>query len=194
MRRLEKSAMMLNHKNNGFTLVELVAMIVIISIISVFAIGQLGFTTTLSQKGVYDKLRAGLEYAAKAAVAQRRYVCVCVGASCTPANSVAFTVDTQSPDSGSNFCASTATQLVLPVADKDCGGAFNAVCSRANATIAAAGAVTLFNFNPQGQASTNAGVITNIGVTVTGENNLTGSSCSASAISVCVNGATGYVQ
>jgi len=85
-------------------------------------------------------------------------------------------------------------QLILPVADKDCGGASNAVCSRTNATIAAAGAVTLFNFNPQGQASTNAGVITNVGVTVTGENNLTASNCSTPAISVCVNGATGYVQ
>jgi len=175
---------MLKHKDNGFTIVELVAMIVIISVISVFAIGQLGFTTGFAQKGVYDKVRAGLEYAAKAAVAQRRYVCVCVGASC----------DTQSPDTGSNFCASATTQLILPVADKDCGGASNAVCSRTNATIAAAGAVTLFNFNPQGQASTNAGVITNVGVTVTGENNLTASNCSTPAISVCVNGATGYVQ
>ena len=185
---------MLKHKDNGFTIVELVAMIVIISVISAFAIGQLGFTTGFAQKGVYDKVRAGLEYAAKAAVAQRRYVCVCVGASCVPSNSVAFTIDTQSPDTGSNFCASATTQLILPVADKDCGGASNAVCSRTNATIAAAGAVTLFNFNPQGQASTNAGVITNVGVTVTGENNLTASNCSTPAISVCVNGATGYVQ
>jgi MSHA pilin protein MshC len=176
--------------DSGFTMVELISVLIIVAIMSVYAIGQLNFTSVFSQKGVYDKLRAGLEYAGKAAVAQRRYVCVCVGSTCATANSATFTVDTQSPDTvGATFCGNAASQvpLTLPAPDRDCGGASNAVCSKSNATIAPAGGVSSFKFNPQGQASAS------VGITVTGQNNLTGSVCGGT-VSVCVNGVTGYVQ
>ena len=181
--------------NNGFTLIELISVVLIISVLSVYAFGQFNFSSGFSQKAVYDKLRAGLEYASKAAVAQRHYVCVCIGPSCATANSATFTVDTRAPESaGATFCDGTqVSNLTLPSADSDCGGANNAVCSRSGATIGAA-SLTSFMFNAQGQAVNAAGAFVYPGITVTGENNISTSNCSSSAVSVCVNGPTGYVQ
>lgn len=64
---------------HGFTLVELVVVISVVVILSVFAVARLtrsGFETRV----LYDQLLAQIAYARKTAIAQRRPVCVHLGA------------------------------------------------------------------------------------------------------------------
>jgi len=73
-------------KPYGFTLVELIVVIVIIAILAVVALPRLqdqGF----KERGFHDETLAALRYAQKAAVAQRRTVCVTASAS-----SIALTI------------------------------------------------------------------------------------------------------
>jgi len=60
-------------------LLELVAVLVIVGILSVVAVARMsgGFATT---RGIYDQLLAQVQYARKAAIAQRRPVFVRIGA------------------------------------------------------------------------------------------------------------------
>lgn len=108
----------------GFTLVELIAILVIVGIVSVFAVGRLSSigSSTFSQRALYDKLTASIEYARKMAVAQRRYVCVRTDST---NNLVTFTTDTTAPETrGNASCASpqSATEqvLLMPVPDSVC--------------------------------------------------------------------------
>jgi len=63
----------------GFTLAELIAVILIVAVISVIALSRLpgGVATT---RGFYDELLSQVQYARKAAVAQRRSVFVRISA------------------------------------------------------------------------------------------------------------------
>jgi MSHA pilin protein MshC len=65
--------------SRGFSIAELVAVILIVSIMSAVAITRFndGFAQT---RGFYDELLAQVQYARKAAVAQRRSVFVRIGA------------------------------------------------------------------------------------------------------------------
>jgi MSHA pilin protein MshC len=154
----------------GFTLIELVTTMVIVGILAVVAMGRMDFTSVFQQRGVYDKVKAGLEFARKAAVAKRRYVCVAVAG-----GTVTFTVDTAVPESTTGTCPA-ATALTLPVPDGDCGGAANAICSRSDATIGLVSGGSPFSFNAEGGAS--ATVV----LSVTGQSNVT------------VESTTGYVH
>ena len=60
----------------GFSLVELVIVIVVLGIISAVVLPRLLSTSDLKARGFQDETRALLRYAQKAAVAQRRNVCV----------------------------------------------------------------------------------------------------------------------
>jgi len=154
----------------GFTIVELITTMVIIGILAVVAMGRMDFTNIFQQRGVSDKLRAGLEFARKAAVAKRRYVCVAVSG-----GTATFTLDTAVPESSAGSCPG-ATALVLPVPDKDCGGVGNAICSRNNAAIGLVSGGSPFSFNAEGGASST------VVLSVTGQSNIT------------VEAATGYVH
>lgn len=169
----------------GFTLIELVTMMIVIGIIAAYAVGRMDFTDVFEQRGKQDQVKAALQFARKAAVAQRRSVCVCVGTiaggACTGGDSITLNIDTRPPETvaavfcdGSSGGASLAP-LDLPGPDRDCGAA-NRVCSGARAAIASA--TTTFSFDPQGRSSSAA----NITVTVTGQPGVT------------VEATTGYVR
>jgi MSHA pilin protein MshC len=64
---------------SGFSLVELVVIIVIVGIISIVASAGISGSATQT-RGFYDELLSQVQFARKVAVAQRRPVCVHIGA------------------------------------------------------------------------------------------------------------------
>ena len=164
-------------RTRGFTLIELVTMMIIIGIISVFALGRLDFTTVFEQRGVQDKVKAALQFARRAAVAERRYICVAVAGGV-----ITLKRDTRVPETTpATFCdGSAASNLDLPGPDRTCSpAASNAVCSSTHATITSTAAAIVFD--PQGHST--AGAVAT--VTVPGQ---------PSGVTVTVEGTTGYVH
>lgn len=80
---------------NGFTLLELIVIIAIIGILAVVALPRLQ-DQEFKQRAFHDETLAALRYAQKAAIAQRRTVCVTAGA-----NSIALSI---AATAGSNVC------------------------------------------------------------------------------------------
>jgi len=154
---------------------------IIVGIIAVVAVGRLDFTSLFEQRGVQDRIKAALQFGRKAAVAQRRYVCVCVGtlssSTCTAAGDrVSLSVDTRAPETaGATYCdvssSANKTNLTLAGIDRHCtDGATNAVCSTSKATIAAPSAGNYaFAFDPQGRRTTAGSFV----VSVTGQSGVT---------------------
>jgi MSHA pilin protein MshC len=60
----------------GFTLIELIMVIVILGVLAVFAAPRIINTGDFNARGFHDETLALLRYAQKAAIAQRRTVCV----------------------------------------------------------------------------------------------------------------------
>lgn len=164
----------------GFTLIELVMTLIVIGILAVFVTARLDFTSTFDQKGVRDKTVAALQFARKAAVAQRRNVCVCVGtkagATCTAGNRIALTIDTRTPETAATFCdGSSESNLNLPAPDRDCAGAGNnLVCSKTNAAIGSGSGGPDLCFDAQGRALNAAcAAAATVTLTVTGQSDIT---------------------
>lgn len=79
----------------GFTLVELIMVIVVVGIISVVALPRFSDRSEFQARGFQDETKSLLRYAQKAAIAQRRNVCVALAAT-----GVTLTIDNTVPPDG----------------------------------------------------------------------------------------------
>lgn len=69
---------------HGFTLIELIMVIVILGVLAVFAAPRIFNNNDFYARGFSDETMALLRYAQKAAIAQRRMVCVTFNSSSVP--------------------------------------------------------------------------------------------------------------
>jgi len=137
-------------RGRGFTLIEMIMVMVMIGILAVVVIPRLDIRA-FKDVGFRDKARGALEFARKAAVAQRRNVQV----SLTGANNdLTFKIDNVGPEAVG--AGTYPRSLALPATDPACGGATNKVCvptgPNSVTLISSLGLVPL-TFSPLGQPS-----------------------------------------
>ena len=132
-------------RGRGFTLIELVTVLIIVGILSFFVISRLDFVSTFDQRSYHDKLKAGLQFARRTAVAERRYVCVAVATGV-----VSFKFDPNVPESvGTPNCSNA---LSLPTPDRNCAGP-NQICLPSGVSLTAPASGTNFTFDARGASS-----------------------------------------
>ena len=145
----------------GFTLVELVMTLVILGILVAMAAPRFFDRNAFDSRGFYDQVIATLRYAQKAAIAQRRFVCVAVAA-----NSITLTYDPIS------FNAITHPAAACPPGSNLTGPTGQTPYSvSSNSASFSNGAPTTFNFDALGkpnaaQSFTVSGYTTTITVEV----------------------------
>ena len=94
-------------RHNGFSLVELIVILMIIGILAVAAVPRFFDRQTFDSRGFHDETLSLLRYAQKAAVAQRRTVCVTVNAT-----GIALTI--VNPPPPATTCPGTPLALPTP--------------------------------------------------------------------------------
>lgn len=122
---------------------------IVIGILAVVVLPRVSLLQGFDEVGYRDKVKATLEYARKAAVAQRRWSCVSLAG-----NDLTVTIDLNIPE---NYVAGTcpANALALPATDKSCSpSASNKVCHPTGVTLT--GPVAPLLFSPLGQPSAGA--------------------------------------
>ena len=102
------------HRPSGFTLIELVTIMLIIGIMAVVVLPRFDLLKGFNEVGYRDKVKATLEYARKAAVAQRRHVRVSVAG-----NGLSLDIANADPDNG--FPAAFPRTLTLPGSTNNTG-------------------------------------------------------------------------
>ena len=102
----------------GFTLIELIMVIVMLGVLAVFAAPRMLNSGDFNARGFHDETLSLLRYAQKAAIAQRRTVCVTFSASARAQAALAI--------SSLPASSSCDTALIGPnkrtIQDKDCAG------------------------------------------------------------------------
>lgn len=101
--RDEMRLLLRHEKHKGFTLVELITVLVVAGALAAVAIPRFFERTAFDDRAFRDQVVSTLRYAQKAAIAQRRFVCV------------TFTANSVSLASGTNSdCSAGAVALVSP--------------------------------------------------------------------------------
>ena len=110
------SALLLQHGQSGFTMIELIVTMIIIGIMAVVVLPRFDALSDFDAKGFHDQTVAQLRFAQKTALAQRRAVCVTVGAT-------GITLRIASADTAANCTAGSAlTPPFTPRAGSGLGG------------------------------------------------------------------------
>ena len=118
----------------GFTLIELVVVVLIVGVLAISAVPSLLSKNIFDSRGFSDQVGAGLRYAQKAAISQRRSVCVTF-----TANSMTLKVATSASS------ASCTGNLAGPTGSSP--------YQVSNASVTFSATPTNFQFNALGQAS-----------------------------------------
>ena len=156
----------------GFTLIELIMVIVILGVLAVFAAPRLFQSSDFYARGLHDETLALLRYAQKAAIGQRRMVCVTFDTSSTP-NTVVLTTESPTLTTSPVNCN---TNLIGPRAESPA-----TVTARSGVSYASA---TSFIFNGLGQPVSAARQPLGSNITVQ----------IANTADITVEAATGYVH
>ncbi len=129
----------------GFTLIELIMVIVMLGVLAVFAAPRMFNSGDFYARGFHDETLSLLRYAQKAAIAQRRTVCVNLNA-----NGVTLNIFSANPAVGA---CSAAPTLTLPNTPRGGTGLWATVASVT---------LTTFQFTPLGSTNQAANVIITI--------------------------------
>ena len=132
----------------GFTLVELIMTMVIVGILAAVVAPRFFDTNVFQSRGFADQVQATLRYAQKAAIAQRRVVCVNFDLVAVP-NNITLMIDSDTPPNGTCNLA-PAGNLQSPTGD-----ASYVINAPAGVAFGTAPAPVDFSFNALG-APTNA--------------------------------------
>lgn len=105
----------------GFSLLELVVILVVVGALAVFALPRLFDRASFDARGFHDQVGSALRFARKAAIAQRRTVCVSVAAgtvtltaAAAPPPSIACGGGVEIPGTGTNVLTAPAGVTLSP--------------------------------------------------------------------------------
>lgn len=164
----------LNRGQHGFTVMELVTVMIVISILAVVALPRLSVLSGFDEVGFRDQAKSTLEFARKAAIAQRRYSCVA-----RTGNTLALSIDVSSPEGRSTALCPREQNLAQP------GSGSNTISPRGNTTLLGTSAAAVV-FDAQGRPWTAASAA----VSTTAQFTVHGNADSV----ITVEAETGYVH
>lgn len=148
---------------------------IIVGIMAAVAMPRMSALSGFDEKGLHDKLKAGLQFARKTAVASRRFVCLDITSGVN--GTVSLRLESAIPENTIGNCTGIAgVDLNPPSPDDTDGCARNQICS--GTTLSLASTSAFFRFDPLGRLSP----VANVTFSTTGQPD------------IVIEAETGYVQ